>query len=81
MESETCQRLKGVEALRIGQTEAPETEPLRALAIEVVRETVKVANARSAIADARARDSLNTVRLSDVHRAIVPSNPLSTIGD
>jgi len=38
---ETWQRLKSVEPLRIGQTPAPETEPRRPVAIEVVRETAK----------------------------------------
>ncbi len=38
---ETWQRLKSVEPLQIGQTEAPETEPIKPVAIEVVRETAK----------------------------------------
>ena len=38
---ETWQRLKSVEPLRIGQTQAPETEPRRPVAIEVVRQTAK----------------------------------------
>lgn len=37
----TWQSLKSVEALRAGQTEAPETEPVKPVAIEVVRQTAK----------------------------------------
>lgn len=35
----TWQNLKSVEALRIGQTEAPETDPVKPVAIDVVRKT------------------------------------------
>ncbi len=38
---ETWQRLRSVEPLRIGQTKAPETDPVKPVAIEVVRETAK----------------------------------------
>jgi integrase len=38
---ETWQRLKSVEPLRIGQTLAPETEPIKPVAIEVVRKTAE----------------------------------------
>ena len=41
VEHETWQKLKSVEPLRIGQTAAPETEPVKPVAIEVVRETAK----------------------------------------
>ncbi len=37
----TWQALRSVEALRAGQTEAPETEPVRPVAIEIVRQTAK----------------------------------------
>ena len=39
--NETWQKLKSVEPLRIGQTKAPETEPIKPVAIETVRATAK----------------------------------------
>jgi integrase len=75
VKSETWQRLKSVEPLRIGQTVAPETETRKPVAIDVVRATAKhlspviKAMLRVQVATGMRPSEVCNIRPSDIDRS------------